>query len=132
MGLGPSLPDEIDASEVNHKTFPIVMTPEAMEIVNRKNGKVEDDYPVDKFAGKGFFQKKSDPSFEEVRVKAEELMREYPIAEEKQIPCAELEESVRRCYRSKGDKLDCDGEVEAFLQCSKASLFNRLASIGNN
>ena len=123
MGNSPSFPDEISRDQQTRAT--IVISPEAMQLIQKP---VEDDYPVETFAGRGFFEK---PEFnaEEVEAKARSILEKHPISKSEGPACVELEEEVKRCYKIKADQLECASEVENYLQCSKTSLFNRLASI---
>lgn len=129
MGNSLILPDEI--SEPTRAT--IVVSAEAMEYMEKvrkeEEAKIDDDYPVDKFAGKGFFEKPQDePDVREVQAKANRLLEEYPIAKPSQPACVKEEEIAKRCYQIKEDPLDCSNEVEQYLQCAKSSLLNRLAT----
>ena len=126
MGNGPSLPDEITREQQTRAL--IVISPEAMQLMENKP--VEDDYPVDTFAGRGFFEKpKEEFNAEEVQAKAEAILKKYPLPKNEGRVCLDLEEEVKRCYQIKADQLQCADQVDSFLQCSKASLFTRLASI---
>ena len=125
------LDDLETAEDQDYGEPPIFMTRELfLELSGRKEEKVsvpDDDYPIDTFAGKGFFSTEKNS---EAKDKAEEILKKYPIPNLDDIvdPCYNLESVARTCMQARESKIDCSEQVDAFLKCSKESLLNRLSS----
>ena len=129
MGNGPSRPDEITAEEQTRAK--IIVSEEALiHLEQFRNREVlpQDDYPVDTFAGKGFFERNESKKVEE---EIEKILKDHPVAINVPLACGAEQELVKKCYKVKNDKLECSGEVEEYLRCSKEALLSRLASIGS-
>jgi hypothetical protein len=135
-GQNSRVQDEISAAEQDEVDAPIFLSKELLAKLSAGPPQVaqpDDDYPLETFAGKGFFDKPAEPEkpateIAEKRVD-EILKRHHRLGVASERVCAAEEMAAKKCIEGKGEvSLDCAKPVEAFLQCSKDSLLGVLSS----